>query len=73
MDSDEREACGRCSMTSVTSMIQEDEGSSAPDPFGEERIEVDEDEMRTVSPHVVALGSLKRRIDEVATKLTYGR
>lgn len=54
-------------------MIQEDEESSAPDPFGEERIEVDEDEMRTVSPHVVALGNLKRRINEFATKITYGR
>ncbi|PSQ17680.1 hypothetical protein BRD00_06995 [Halobacteriales archaeon QS_8_69_26] len=73
MNSEEREACGRCSMSSVAGMIQEDEESSAPDPFGEERIEVDEDEMRTVSPHVVALGNLKRRINEFATKITYGR
>jgi hypothetical protein len=42
------------------------------DPFEGDRIEVDESEVRKVSPSVV-LGRVKRRIDRLATKITYGR
>jgi hypothetical protein len=65
------EACGRCSMTSVVGMT-DDEGNDR-DPFGEDRIEVRESELRKASFPAVYLGRLKRRLDEVATSLTYGR
>jgi hypothetical protein len=75
MDSDEREACGRCAMSSVvdTAMEGADEAERATrDPFAGDRIEVDENDLRKVSPSAW-LGGLKRRIDDVATRLTYGR
>jgi len=42
-------------------------------PWDGDRIEIDERELRAVSGHVVALGKVKRRLDEWATRLTYGR
>ena len=69
--SDERtEACGRCSMSSVVDLTDD---SADRDPFAGERIELSEDELRQASGHVVLLGRLKRRVDEIATSLTYGR
>lgn len=65
----EAEACGRCSMTTVVDVAGTGDGA---DPYGDERIEVAEDEMRRVSPHVVAMGRLKERLNRLATKLTYG-
>ncbi|WP_436911496.1 hypothetical protein [Halosimplex marinum] len=65
------EACGRCSMTSVVDAAT-DEGSDR-DPFGDARIEVPEDEMRRVAKPQILLGRAKRKIDELATRLTYGR
>lgn len=72
---DKAEACGRCAMTSVTAVTQEtDDADDGPDlPFEGERIELDEDELRKASPHVVAMAKLKRRVNEVATRITYGR
>jgi hypothetical protein len=64
---DNRETCGRCAMSSVSGVMDEDH-----DPFEGDRIEVDESEVRKVSPSVV-LGRVKRRIDRLATKITYGR
>jgi hypothetical protein len=75
MDGDEREACGRCAMSSVvdTAMEGTDETERATrDPFAGDRIEVDEDDLRKVSPSAWLAG-VKRRIDDVATRLTYGR
>lgn len=66
---DEAEACGRCAMTTVVDVAGDGEGADA---IGEDRIEVAEEEMRRVSPHVVAMGRLKRRLNRLATKLTYG-
>lgn len=65
----EAEACGRCAMTTVVDVAGEGDGSDA---YGEDRIEVPEDEMRRVSPHVVAMGRLKQRLNRLATRLTYG-
>jgi len=66
------EACGRCSMTSVVSAASEgDDGGR--DPFGDARIEVPEDQLRRAATPQVLLGRAKRRIDQLATKLTYGR
>ena len=42
------------------------------DPFGEERIEVDDEEFRRVSP-AVWLSNVGRRLDEAVRKFTYGR
>lgn len=73
MDDKRTEACGRCSMTSVVSMATDDEGAGERDPFAGPRIEVSDAEMRRVSKHQLWLGRVKRRLDEVATRLTYGR
>lgn len=61
------EACGRCSMSSVTDM------TSGRDPYGEDRIEVDERELRLVSAHHIVASRLKDRIDRWAQRTIYGR
>jgi hypothetical protein len=71
MDSNRSEACGRCSMTSVVEMSEEEGGGR--DPFGDERIEVSESEMRVAAAPVVLAGRVKRKLDEFATRVTYGR
>jgi len=74
MDDNRTEACGRCSMTSVVSMTGEDEPETGSrDPFGDARIELAESELRATSKPQIWLGRVKRRLDEVATRLTYGR
>jgi hypothetical protein len=69
MSGDKTEACGRCSMTTVVDAAVE-EGDH--DPFGEERIEVDESEFRRVSP-AVWLSGIGRRLNDAVRRLTYGR
>jgi len=64
---DDRETCGRCAMSSVSGVMDEEH-----DPFEGERIEVEEDKLRKISPSVL-LGRVKHRIDRFVTKLTYGR
>jgi hypothetical protein len=71
----ETEYCGRCSMSSVVDLTErdrDDEERAARDPFGEARIEVDESELRAVSPSAWLEG-VRKRLDEFATRLTYGR
>lgn len=58
-------------MTSVIDMT-DDEGGDR-DPFAGARIEVSEADMRKVMFPAVALARVKRRLNEVATRLTYGR
>ncbi len=70
MGGKESEACGRCAMSSAVSAAGDEAASR--DPFGDERIEVSEDQLRKVSP-AAWLGGLKRRVDDLATRLTYGR
>lgn len=62
-------------MTSVVGMTESDEGGERPerDPFGGARIEVDEDEMRVAAAPAVLAGRIKHRLDELATRVTYGR
>jgi len=69
------ETCGRCSMTSVVEVASEaDDGDGGGrDPFSGARIEVPEDEMRVVAKPQILLGRVKRTVDELATRLTYGR
>lgn len=67
-ESDDRaEACSRCAMSSVSGVVEDDR-----DPFDGERIEVEEDELRKVSPGAL-FGRAKRRPDGLVRKLTYGR
>lgn len=74
MDSDEAEACGRCAMSSVVDVADSaEEGEGPRDPFEGERIEVEEREMRKAAAPVVVAGRVKRKLNEVATRLTYGR
>ena len=61
-------------MTSVVDTAQNDQDDterSERDPFARGRIEVDDGEARRVSP-AAWLGGVKQRLDDVATRLTYG-
>jgi hypothetical protein len=83
MDADESEACGRCAMSSAVDVAgfdkdknrnrDRDRESDSTDPFAGERIEVPESEMRRAAAPAVLAGRLKRKLDEIATRLTYGR
>ena len=61
------EACGRCAMSSVAEVMDD-----RHDPFDGERIELEETTLRKVSPGVV-VGRVKRRIDDVVRRVTFGR
>lgn len=67
MGGENTEACGRCSVSSVVDM---DEGR---DPYGDERIEVDERELRAVSTHQITADRIKSKLDSMAERLIYGR
>ncbi|WP_436926885.1 hypothetical protein [Halosimplex amylolyticum] len=68
------ETCGRCSMTSVVEATSgDDDAGDGRDPFEGARIEVPEGEMRTVAKPQILLGRAKRKLNQVATRLTYGR
>lgn len=69
MERKKTEACGRCSMSVVTDAVS---GGENRDPFGEERIEVDESEFSRVSPSVW-ISRLGRRLDRAVQRFTYGR
>ena len=68
----ERESCGRCSMSTVVDATEDGEGTAERDPFGDERIEVDDRELRIASPGAW-LGRVVSTLDDVATRLTYGK
>lgn len=71
-DPDNRaEACGRCSMTTVLDAT-EDERSDR-DILEGERIELEDAELRRVSPHVVFLARFRRWLDDVGSRLAYRR
>ncbi|KTG19992.1 hypothetical protein [Haloferax profundi] len=62
-----REACGRCSMTTVVDATS----AGDRDPFGDEKIELDESELRTASPSAWFEG-LSNRLDAFAERVIYG-
>ena len=68
------EYCGRCAMSSVVDASQsgDDTDDADADPFGSARIELDDAQLRAVSPSAW-LSGLRARLDGVATSLTYGR
>lgn len=74
MSETQTEACGRCSMSTVVDAVDDDEQaeSAERDPFGEKRIEIDDDQLRRVSP-AAWMARLTTRLNELAQKLTYGR
>lgn len=69
------EACGRCAMSSVvgTTGADADAEDRTRDPFTGPRIEVDDRDLRLANAPAVLLGRVKRRLDAVATRITYGR
>jgi hypothetical protein len=62
------EACGRCSISTVI-----DANDGERDVLGEERIEVNEHEIRRLSAHHVAAGRAKDWLDDLGQRLIYGR
>lgn len=71
MGTQKSEACGRCSMTTVVDAVGDEERRAERDPFAGDRIEVDENEMRRITPGAW-LGGITERLNRAATKLTYG-
>lgn len=69
MSEKKTEACGRCSMTTVVDAAVDGE---TRDPFGDARIEVDDEEFNRVSP-AVWLDRVGTRLDDAVRRLTYGR
>ncbi|WP_226022318.1 hypothetical protein [Halomicrobium salinisoli] len=65
------EACGRCSMTVVVDAVDEEEAGGR-DPFGDDRIEVDEREMQRASPDAW-VARVSSRIDDAVTRLAWSR
>ncbi|WP_264782369.1 hypothetical protein [Haladaptatus sp. T7] len=63
------EACGRCGLSTVVDATSDGE---TRDIYGDDRIEVSEDEMRSVSGHVELLGRAKDRLNAFAKRVTYG-
>jgi len=72
MTEKQTEACGRCSMSTVVTAVGDEEAADERDPFSESRIEVEESELRRISPEAW-MGRLTSRLNEIARKLTYGR
>lgn len=58
-------------MSTVVDTVSESEAADR-DPFSDERIEVEEDDLRRVSPSAW-MARLTTRLDELARRLTYGR
>lgn len=70
-----REACGRCSLSTAVDVAnagRDEDGRGARDPYGEERIEVDESELRRVSP-AAWHSKISSWIDDAGRRLTWGR
>ena len=70
MGGKEREACGRCSISTVLEAADAD-GDGADNPFDGDRIELGADEVRSVLRHEVALRRVRERLDRLATRLMF--
>jgi hypothetical protein len=57
----------------MSSVVESAGGEHGENPFDDDRIEVSDAELRSVTRHVVALGRLKDRLNRWARRLTYGR
>ena len=67
----ETEACGRCSMTVVVDAVDEENGGRN-DPFGDDRIEVEERQLERASPEAW-FGRVSARINSVVSRFAWGR
>ena len=70
----DREACGRCSMSTAVDVAnagREEDERGERDPFGDARIEVDERQLRAVSPGAW-LSRISDRIGSSVDRLTWG-
>lgn len=68
---DDREACGRCGVSIVVdAAVEEDEEQR--DPYGEDRIELDETTLRRVSP-AAYLESVTDRVNRLTEQLVWNR
>lgn len=65
------EACGRCSMTVVVDAV-DDEETGREDPFGDDRIEVEERQLERASPEAW-FGRVSSRINRVVSRFAWGR
>lgn len=72
-NTDGRETCGRCSVTTVVDAVEEDKPDPEQryDPYGDEYIEIDERELRFVSLPAVYAGKLKRWLDRQAHRIVH--
>jgi hypothetical protein len=71
----DRESCGRCGISTavdVTNADRDDEERAVRDPYGDARIEVDERELRAVSPGAW-LARIRDRIGGAVDRYTWGR
>ena len=59
-------------MTVVVDAVDDDEENRSRDPFGGERIEVDERELERVSPEAW-MGRVSSRVNEAVSRLVWGR
>ena len=65
------EACGRCSMTVVVDAV-DDEEQAREDPFGDDRIEVEERQLERASPEAW-FGRVSARVNRVVSRFAWGR
>jgi hypothetical protein len=72
MGGKQKEACGRCSVTTVIDAT-EDEETSAENPFEGERIEVEEEQMRSVVRHEVLASKVTDKLDSFASRFVWGK
>ncbi len=56
----------------MTTVVDAVDGDGSRDPFGDERIEVEESSIRRVSP-VAWTRTVTERLNEAVQRLTYGR
>ncbi|QSW99876.1 hypothetical protein [Haloterrigena alkaliphila] len=71
----DREACGRCSTSVAVEVANTDRGDderAERNPYGEERIEVDENQLRLFSPDGWISG-LSSRLDDAMSRFTWQR
>ncbi|SFS47832.1 hypothetical protein [Halostagnicola kamekurae] len=71
----DREACGRCSMSvavDVANGDRDDDERAKRDPYGRDRIEVDERELKILSPDGWIAG-LSSRLNDAAQRAIWRR
>jgi len=73
MGGKQKEACGRCSVTTVIDATEDKEDGGGENPFDGERIEIEESQMRSVARHEVLASKVTSRLDALASKVIWGK